>query len=1733
MSKKTIANLILAFGLIGLLVFIGYNIWQNHFTEKKPAEIKILPETIKPVAAAVEIGKTEDGQQVATFLSYPKYYQDETGEFKEVETAVVKNDAEDVKLPSGQVADWKVDKGVWKFYATNDGAVAADNAGIQLETKLKALVYFDAETKKIYPVRSADSNGASTIYSRDTQQVVVQPVVAQNQIIWPSILEGIDYKITYINDLLKEEIVMSDAVRQKLPTPESLGIPSDRAYLGFLFERPKEQIGGLKTFVVESQGPTSAGLRSDLEGKGGRREVEYGNKAFETEGSVEFMDAEGNKIQTIEPGFVALNQVEAQVEAKPRLEGGKQLPLLKRFYKDNPGEISGKKLFFSGSKHADIQNLGSGDLLFDPTVSFQDMIQSSTDASFTLDADLNVEIGLDVGYNLTSCSDDNYCRALIRFPNFSGTGTGQVPESATVTNAYLSLYHYQNTGSTTVDAYKMLDQWNGDEYTSVYNYTYAQDGGTTTCINDGDGITSSESSVAIDNCSGSPINPEFFPEQGLLKIDDEIIWYTSHDSTGFSGLIRGVSGTAAASHADNAVVDGQISWVESGGSDGPSGNSVGSLLDSESLSSLGWKNFDVTSAAQDWTDDPTSNFGVLLKQSDAIVGSKLLADSDYANPSLRPKLTIAYTTGESGEAGLVNAYESADTAVSPSSPGTATTAQNFARATEAEDSAFWTTALSTTDNGYDSQVFKMQVPSAASTSPITVNWQGHGESESAGHPVSLNIWNFNSSAWEELDSGDARYNDTFTNRTTELNAVTSWGTQPISALALDSVNGVIYIGGGTILSEPKFAKYNTSLDSFTNLTSKINAAGCQWFPSARSVLSLAFDPNNKEIYLGGEDGNLCKYNTAQDSMTDLNAAIDSVFGSTIDVISLVFDSAKNTIYLGGQSGKFAKYDPATGVATDLTSKISSFWSTNPIRALTFDSANKTIYLGGDSGKFSKYDPATGVVTDLTSKISSFWSTYPVTALSFNSASNTVYLAGTTNFSEYNPSLDSAENLWSVPNYPATLSSGVLNTLSFDSFNKLIYAGGNAASIFRHFPETRSSQSLTNTAYDAFGGIALRATAFDATNKVLYFGGESGKFGKYAVPSNTTLSGSVSSNIENYRDASGYAWLWVKATNEFSPPSLSSISAPSGGTTTTATWTSGEGADGALAYATSTKASWDAYTSFAYESDAGWKTSHSLTFGTTCDPPTTYYYRVRSCDSWGSCTVSAEQTTTTTDCGGGSCPFLFSWDGEKYDFQTDIISSGKMGLPAGKDGRRKPNADDYYFLKDETLEAEGGRYKFKLTEERDEMDYLDNLKLYYVDHAPNLEVYTDQIRIGQERKGVAPAIYTVDKTALKKPASCTDYYGNDCLEKIAVSDNDYTAPGQLYRWDTMEMDLGDLRDSENIKLVLRSFQAVAGTFENQPAYDKNIHGPMPDVSFKLEVKNEKGEWQNIDVKNLSLSPTEFPRTYVADLTGVFLTDDYRMRLSYYNDTRFDYVAIDTSENAPVELREVELEKAELGNRLAISKKDMEIGPYEPQYEQEIKDKKNLAFSGNFTKYGNVEELLDSKDDRFLIFQKPDELDVEFRSAPDLSEGLERDFMLYSSGFYKVAKYGIAPTVDPLPFNAMSNYPYPEGEYPYKDDTDYQDYLDTWNTRRVEKGQKPSDFADDVPTQLENILEKGKNFLQSLNLEASLPSGKKVVREYTMHAENSNGSADTDYIEMSVDSVTRLKGGVTLPGGVRLK
>jgi hypothetical protein len=109
---------------------------------------------------------------------------------------------------------------------------------------------------------------------------------------------------------------------------------------------------------------------------------------------------------------------------------------------------------------------------------------------------------------------------------------------------------------------------------------------------------------------------------------------------------------------------------------------------------------------------------------------------------------------------------------------------------------------------------------------------------------------------------------------------------------------------------------------------------------------------------------------------------------------------------------------------------------------------------------------------------------------------------------------------------------------------------------------------------------------------------------------------------------------------------------------------------------------------------------------------------------------------------------------------------------------------------------------------------------------------------------------------------------------------------------------------------------------------------------------------------------------------------------------------------------------------------------------------LGLSGKLTRYGDVTELLQVRDDRFVIFGANDMLTVRFdaRKLPRLPDGWQRSFVLRTWGYCKDTSPFTAQsaTIEPLPFHAMSNYPYgPNEQYPH--DAIHREYLRNYNTR----------------------------------------------------------------------------------------
>jgi hypothetical protein len=107
-------------------------------------------------------------------------------------------------------------------------------------------------------------------------------------------------------------------------------------------------------------------------------------------------------------------------------------------------------------------------------------------------------------------------------------------------------------------------------------------------------------------------------------------------------------------------------------------------------------------------------------------------------------------------------------------------------------------------------------------------------------------------------------------------------------------------------------------------------------------------------------------------------------------------------------------------------------------------------------------------------------------------------------------------------------------------------------------------------------------------------------------------------------------------------------------------------------------------------------------------------------------------------------------------------------------------------------------------------------------------------------------------------------------------------------------------------------------------------------------------------------------------------------------------------------------------------------------------------GKYTRYGEVTELLHAADDCFVIMGRGEELTLRFPVGAfgPVPEGRRRTFILKTDSFCKdMDLYTAHPdTVGPLPFHAMSSYPYGPDEH-YPDNQTTRRYRHQYNTRRV--------------------------------------------------------------------------------------
>ncbi|MFL6199812.1 MAG: FG-GAP-like repeat-containing protein, partial [Thermoanaerobaculia bacterium] len=417
---------------------------------------------------------------------------------------------------------------------------------------------------------------------------------------------------------------------------------------------------------------------------------------------------------------------------------------------------------------------------------------------------------------------------------------------------------------------------------------------------------------------------------------------------------------------------------------------------------------------------------------------------------------------------------------------------------------------------------------------------------------------------------------------------------------------------------------------------------------------------------------------------------------------------------------------------------------------------------------------------------------------------------------------------------------------------------------------------------------------------------------------------------------------------------------------------------------------------------------------------------------------------------GSCPMIFTWNGERFQFITDVLGVAPLGASAG-DGEYFPvDHDEYVQIPGEALAEVDGRYEIRVTEELREVAYLDQMRLIALDHPAVVEVFTND----KFKSPPFPDFRLFGVEERVYPVRATDDHGNDVRPRLLARDQvypdgfrrDLSGVAELHHLDLDFGPGGSTAPDNRAVLVLSGWVdwADGSTFLGAAQAS-----PSGLVFPRLQVKDGQGRWQTV-IEDMGL-PAGKPKTIAVDLTGKFLSASREVRIETSLCLYWDEVFLSAeSGEPPAERTDLAPSLAELRYR-GFSRPVIHPERRQPEsfdYHSWMPVSMWNPTPGVYTRYGDVRPLLEEMDDRLLIMGSGDEVRLLFdaEALAALAPGWRRDFLLLVDGWAKDgdANTAFSQTVEPLPFHGMSRYPYPEGEG-FPDDEAHRLYRERYNTR----------------------------------------------------------------------------------------
>jgi Tfp pilus assembly protein PilF len=419
----------------------------------------------------------------------------------------------------------------------------------------------------------------------------------------------------------------------------------------------------------------------------------------------------------------------------------------------------------------------------------------------------------------------------------------------------------------------------------------------------------------------------------------------------------------------------------------------------------------------------------------------------------------------------------------------------------------------------------------------------------------------------------------------------------------------------------------------------------------------------------------------------------------------------------------------------------------------------------------------------------------------------------------------------------------------------------------------------------------------------------------------------------------------------------------------------------------------------------------------------------------------------------SCPYLYTWNGERFEFVTDFLGGGEIGYWMAPGVRNSPDPDEYVRIDGRQLKPRDGRYELRVTNELEEAVFLDRAQLVAVAHPVEMSVHPNE---GLRSSAGAFRLFAVRN--VKPPAAVVDEHGHDVLDRVLRVDRRSPDDFPLERIrgyaarHALTITLPPSRADR--ALLLTGWTDYAFSGDNVAAHQLGLRMEPP----SLEIEEAQGRWQPA-VAEIGF-PVGRPQTVGVDLTGRIPASAVQVRILTTMRIYWDEIAVgelDTRE--PPALARLEPVSSTLRWR-GFSEHTAPDGrePYVFKYENVTSQSPWKLLPGRYTREGDVGELLTATDDRFVIMRPGDEIALSFDASalPSLPNGWTRTFLLYTDGFSKEMDLNSSSPdqLDPLPYHGMQSYPYERSAAP---PSTQREYAERYNTRVVKRSLPPIELT----------------------------------------------------------------------------